>query len=126
MTGRGIVSYSTLGKNLYHMMAVMLGFAVGHTLRINFLVLPETVTWIFVTMVTVDLKNIFPSIGSQLLWLQLLPSAGKTSNKILFLLCYVFQYCHSERHTFFLITSCTTLIIDKIIQTEKNFIIFLY
>jgi len=86
MKGRGIVSYSTLGKNLYLMMAVMLGCAVGHTSRINFLILPVTVTWIFVTMIAVDLRNIFPSIGSQLLWLQLLPSAGKTSNEILFLL----------------------------------------
>jgi len=67
-------------------MAVMLGCAVGHISRINFIILPETVTWIFVTTIEVDLKNIFPSIGSQLLWLQLLPSAGKTSNKILFLL----------------------------------------
>jgi hypothetical protein len=67
-------------------MAVMLGCAVGHTSRINFLILPETVTWIFVIMIAVDLKNTFPSIGSQLLWLQLLPSAGETSNKILFLL----------------------------------------
>jgi hypothetical protein len=68
------------------MMAVMLGCAVGHTSRTNFLTLPENVTWISVTMVTVDLKKIFLSLGSQLLWLQLLPSAGKPSNKILFLL----------------------------------------
>jgi hypothetical protein len=68
------------------MMAVMLGCAVGQTSRINLLILLENVTWIFVTTVTVDLKNIFPFIGSHLLWLQLLPSAGETSNKILFVL----------------------------------------
>jgi hypothetical protein len=45
------------------MMAVMLGCAVGHTSRINFLTLPENVTWIFVTTVTVDLKKIFSSLG---------------------------------------------------------------
>jgi hypothetical protein len=108
------------------MMAVMLGCAVGHTSRINFLILPENVTWIFVTMIEVDLKNIFPSIGSQLLWLQLLPSTGKTSNKILFLLPVLrLSVLPLERHTFFLITSCTTLITDKILPIEKNFIIFL-
>ena len=68
------------------MMAVMLGCAVGHTSRINFLTLPENVTWISATTIVVDLKNIFPSLGWQLLWLQLLLSAGKTSNEILFLL----------------------------------------
>jgi hypothetical protein len=60
------------------MKAVMVAYSVGRTSRISFLILPENVTWIFVTMIEVDLKNIFPSIGSQLLWLQLSPSTGKT------------------------------------------------
>jgi hypothetical protein len=99
------------------MMAVMLGCAVGHTLRINFQILPENVTWISVTMIAADLTKIFLSLGSQLLLLQLLPYADKPSNKILFSLNLPLFFNNATwRGTyFFLVSLCSRLISDKII-----------